>query len=340
MSSHDRSRPGTVGDAGRHDAGEVQGPDREHDDEGQDEVDGVRDRRQAAQGRHESDEGLAEDDDDQLSQPLAEVLGVHERGAPSDHDEQRDGGRRHPHGDDPRRGSGRRPLGRVGEQESEGEDGRGRPGGPGEHADVAPDRRVGGLEQDVGRAHGREGHRERAEPGGVRQPLVGDRPERRDDDREHLEQPQHPSHGTVRRHEVVAERRQEPQDEHDQRPRRDPQAQPPRGLGREGVAGVADRGHDDEVVEQLEPAHTLVRRAHLRQVGVLGLGLGVEIVLVRSHGGDEVGVGDAEHAHGEEAGVAGVADRDRRHRHPSGHLDDRQQGVHAVQRATAARERR
>ena len=51
-------------------------------------------------------------------------------------------------------------------------------------------------------------------------------------------------------------------------------------------------------------------------------------------------VGRGEDAHGEQPGVAGVADGHRGDRHPGRHLHDREQGVHPVEVASAAPARR
>ena len=58
---------------------------------------------------------------------------------------------------------------------------------------------------------------------------------------------------------------------------------------------------------------------------VLQLGLEVDHPLLQR------GVGGGEDAHGEQPGVAGVADRDRGHRDAGRHLHDREQRVHAVE---------
>lgn len=49
------------------------------------------------------------------------------------------------------------------------------------------------------------------------------------------------------------------------------------------------------------------------------------------HAGTQFGVGGREDADGEQARVAGAADGDRGHRDPGGHLDDREERVHAVE---------
>ena len=65
--------------------------------------------------------------------------------------------------------------------------------------------------------------------------------------------------------------------------------------------------------------------------GALGLGGLPELILEVDHPLPQSKVTCGQDPHGKQAGVAGVADRNRRHRDPSRHLDDREQRVHPVQ---------
>ena len=63
----------------------------------------------------------------------------------------------------------------------------------------------------------------------------------------------------------------------------------------------------------------------------LGGGAITQGLLVVEHPADELVVPGGKHAHREQTGVLRIADADRGHRHPTGHLDDGQQRVHSVQ---------
>ena len=75
----------------------------------------------------------------------------------------------------------------------------------------------------------------------------------------------------------------------------------------------------------------LRRRRASRDRGILGAGVGGDLLLEGRHAGREARIGLGQDAHRQQAGVAGAVDRHGRHRDALGHLDDGEQAVEAVE---------